>query len=202
MGTYDPRVDRYIEKAAEFARPILRYLREVVHEGCPDVEEGLKWGTPHFSYKGMMCGMAAFKSHCAFGFWKAALIEDKPGVPAKVDLGAMGQFGRLTSLKELPAKRTLLSYVKQAAALNEKGVKAPMRKKPRPPAKLVVPDDLKRALAKNKKAGATFDAFSPTNKREYIEWLEEAKTDATRLRRLDQAIEWMAQGKDRNWKYR
>lgn len=202
MGKHDPRIDAYIEKSADFAQPILRYLREVVHEGCPEVEEAIKWRTPHFLYQGMLCSMASFKSHCAFGFWKGALIEEKPGVPAKIDLGAMGQFARVTTLSDLPARRQLLSYVKQAAALNEQGVKVPMRKKAGPLPKLVVPDDLKRALDKNKKARATFEAFSPTNKRDYVEWLTEAKTDATRQKRLDTAIEWMAEGKDRNWKYR
>lgn len=202
MGKKDPRVDAYIAKAAPFAKPILAHLRKVVHVNCPDVEETLKWGAPHFMYKGMFCGMASFKTHCAFGFWKGALLENRPSALAVVGDTAMGQFGRLTRLEDLPDERTLAKYVRDAARLNDDGIKPPApTKSGRPKAPLRAPVDLAAALARNKKAAATFEAFSPTSKREYIEWIVDAKTEATRKRRLDNAVEWMAQGKVRNWKY-
>jgi uncharacterized protein YdeI (YjbR/CyaY-like superfamily) len=199
MGTRDPRFDAYIEKAAPFARPILAYLREVVHEGCPEVEETMKWSSPHFMYRGMLASMAAFKQHCAFGFWKGSLIVD--GAGRNLD-DAMGQFGRITSISDLPPRETLLGYVREAARLNEEGVKSPTGTKsgePRPEAE--VPDDLAAALAGNEYARDAFERFSPSQRREYVEWITEAKTEATRRKRLDQAVEWMSQGKPRHWKY-
>ena len=197
MPKKDPRIDAYIDKAAPFARPILKYLRKVVHAGCPEVEETLKWSMPHFDYKGVMCGMAAFKEHCAFGFWKSTLILGN----SKAEEEAMGHFGRITSLDDLPGEKTLIGYVREAAELNKKGINAPgrtQRKKKRP---LQVPDYLKTALEKNAKAKKTFANFTPTNQREYVEWLTEAKREETRQHRLKTAIDWMAQGKVRNWKY-
>jgi uncharacterized protein YdeI (YjbR/CyaY-like superfamily) len=199
MGTRDARVDDYIAKSAEFARPILTHLRDLVHAACPDVEETMKWSFPHFMYKGMLCSMASFKEHCAFGFWKGSLIVENGGASVEK---AMGQFGRITQLSELPSKKILSGYIKEAMKLNEGGVKAPSRMKPKTPkAELVVPDDLASALQGNQKARATFENFSPSHKREYVAWLTEAKTEATRARRLETAIEWMAEGKSRNWKY-
>lgn len=195
MGTRDPRVDAYLEQARPFARPILQHLRKVVHAGCPGVEETMKWSAPHFTYQGMLCGMQAFKEHCAFGFWKGSLIK---GLGARGE-DAMGQFGRITSLEDLPAQKTLIGLVKQAAALNEQGVKVertPQRKKG-----LETPADLVSALKKNKKALAAFEAFSPSHRREYVEWIGEAKRDDTRQRRLATAIEWLSEGKPRHWKY-
>lgn len=202
MGTRDPRIDAYIAKSEPFARPILRHLREVVHAACPEVEEAIKWSSPHFMYKGMFCGMASFKSHCAFGFWKGALLENAAGPLTKVGTTAMGQFGRITSLDDLPDARTLTRLVKLARRLNDEEVKPPAPTKsgkPKPPAR--TPADLAAALKRHKKAAATFKAFSPSHRREYIEWLEDAKTDATRARRLEAAVEWMDEGKPRNWKY-
>jgi uncharacterized protein YdeI (YjbR/CyaY-like superfamily) len=201
MGKKDPRVDAYIGKSAEFAKPILVHLRRVVHAACPDVEEAIKWGTPHFVHHGMLCSMAAFKSHCVFGFWKGSLLEDESGALSKVGNTAMGHFGRVTSIADLPAERTLAAYIKKAARLNEAGVKAPPRKQPGPPRPAKAPADLLRALKKNRKALAVFEGFSPTNKRDYIEWITEAKIDETRARRVATAVEWMAEGKVRNWKY-
>jgi uncharacterized protein YdeI (YjbR/CyaY-like superfamily) len=198
MGTKDPRIDAYIAKSADFARPILTHLRAVVHAACPEVEETMKWSSPHFDYKGeMMCGMAAFKEHCRFGFWKGSLI---PGVPALSDL-VEGPMGRITSVKDLPSKTVLGGYVKQAMKLNDTGVKAERMKGP-PKKPVRTPPDLSRALKGNKAAGAAFESFSPSAKREYIQWLLEAKTDETRARRLDTAIGWIAEGKTRNWKYK
>jgi uncharacterized protein YdeI (YjbR/CyaY-like superfamily) len=198
MGTRDPRIDAYIARSAEFAQPILTYLREVVHATCPEVEETLKWSAPHFMYKGMLCGMASFKQHCAFNFWKGSLIVDAKANGAG---DAMGQFGRITRVADLPPKKVLAGYIKKAMELNASGVKSPARSKPRPKKELAVPPVLAAALRKNKKALTTFDGFSPSQRREYIEWITEAKGEDTRKRRLATAIEWMAEGKQRNWKY-
>ena len=198
MASRDPRIDAYIARSADFARPILEYLRAVVHEACPEVEETMKWGFPHFMYEGMLCSMASFKAHCAFGFWKGALIVRRGGDAAEQ---AMGQFGRIASLEDLPSRATLARYVEQAMRLNEDGVKAPARAKRVPKRPLATPADLQAALKKSAKARATFDAFSPSHRREYIEWITEAKRDETRRKRLDQTIEWLEEGKPRNWKY-
>ena len=198
MGNKDPRIDAYIARSAPFAKPILKHLRRVVHQGCPQVEETLKWGSPSFTHQGILCGMAAFKQHCVFGFWKHALVIDKR--TSKVE-AAMGQFGRITALSDLPSDRVLLGWVKKAAALNEQGVKVPRKPKPATDRVLEVPPYFMSALRKNAKALATFKGFSSSNKREYLEWVTEAKAEATRARRLATAVEWMAEGKIRNWKY-
>jgi uncharacterized protein YdeI (YjbR/CyaY-like superfamily) len=198
MGRKDRRIDAYIDKSAKFAKPILKYLRKAVHAGCPKVEETIKWQHPHFDYKGVMCGMAAFKEHCAFGFWKAELIF---GADNGAEREAMGHFGRITSISDLPSEKTLIAYVRKAAALNEAGIKAPTRAKPRAKPPLKVPDYFRAALKKNAKANKTFENFSASNQREYVEWITEAKWAETRAQRLKTAIEWLAQGKPRNWKY-
>lgn len=197
MPSRDPRVDAYIEKSAPFARPILRHLRATVHTACPDVEETIKWGMPNFMYQGMLCSAAAFKEHATFGFWKGKLVIP-PGASKSAD--AMGQFGKITSVADLPPKSVIVRYVKAAMKLNEAGVtvkRAPAKKKP----PLVMPADLKAALAKNAKARKTYEALAPSKQREYVEWLTEAKTEPTRLKRLKTAVEWMAEGKSRYWKY-
>lgn len=198
MGTRDARVDAYVAKSADFAKPILIHIRETVHGACPDVEESWKWSFPTFMYKGILCSMAAFKQRCTFGFWKGALVL---GADAN-NADAMGQFGRITSMADLPSKKSLAGYVRKAAALNDAGVKVvrtSTRRAPKPPAK--VPADLAAALKKNKKAQATFEGLSPSHKREYIEWITEAKREETCARRLKTAIEWLAEGKPHNWKY-
>jgi uncharacterized protein YdeI (YjbR/CyaY-like superfamily) len=196
MGKKDSRVDAYIAGSAPFAQPILRHLRKVVHAGCPAVEETIKWQFPHFDHKGMMCSMAAFQRHCAFGFWKASLIL---GNSAK-DREAMGHFGRIQSLSDLPTEKKLIAYVRKASELNDAGVKVSRSKsKAKPP--LVVPDDLTAALARKTAARRTFESFSPSHKREYVEWITGAKREETRKRRLRKAIEWMSEGKVQNWKY-
>jgi uncharacterized protein YdeI (YjbR/CyaY-like superfamily) len=198
MGTKDPRLDAYIARSADFAKPILTQIRQVVHEACPEVEEAMKWSSPHFMYKGMLCGMASFKEHCAFGFWKGSLIVGGDSRNAE----AMGQFGRITSVADLPPKKVLVGYIKDAMRLNDAGVKSPTRSKPKGKKKeLAVPDDLSAALNRNKKAKATFDTFRPSYRNQYVEWITEAKGEDTRKRRLKTAIEWMAEGKPRNWKY-
>jgi uncharacterized protein YdeI (YjbR/CyaY-like superfamily) len=196
MGTRDIRVDAYIARSADFAQPILSHLREVVHAACPDVEETMKWSFPHFQYKGMLCSMASFKEHCSFGFWKSSLILEDGG-----NGDGAGQFGRLSQISDLPSRKVLTGYIRKAMKLNEEGVKSPGRPKPKTPRELIVPDDLATALQRNTTAQATFEDFSTSHKREYVEWLTEAKTEATRKRRLESAIEWMADGKPRNWKY-
>lgn len=198
MPTLDPRIDAYIAASAEFAQPILEHIRAVVHDTCPDVEETMKWSFPHFQYKGMLCSMASFKAHCAFGFWKGELL-----IAAEDDKGkeAMGQFGRISSVKDLPPKRTLASYIRKAMKLNDEGVKAPARAKPATPRELTVPDYFIAQLEQSPAALEHFTAFSTSKKRDYVDWLEEAKTETTRARRMEQALEWIAEGKSRNWKY-
>jgi uncharacterized protein YdeI (YjbR/CyaY-like superfamily) len=191
----DPRVDAYIDHAAAFAKPILEHLRALVHKTCPDVEETMKWSMPTFMHHGMLCGMAAFKQHCAFGFWKHKLV-----VGVERDDTAMGQFGHITKVSDLPASKVLAGYIKKAMQLNESGVKIPRaRSAPRPAPK--PPDDFAAALKKNKKAAAVYAAFSASAQREYVEWISEAKREDTRAKRLATAIEWIAEGKQRNWKY-
>jgi len=198
MGKKDPRVDTYIAQSADFAKPILIHLRELVHAACPDVEETLKWRMPAFMHHGIMCGMAAFKEHAAFNIWKGSLIVGSDG-----DRAAMGQFGRITKLSDLPSKKILMGYIKQAMALNEAGVKTPKIRKPglvrKPTAK--TPPDLAAALTRNAKARATFDGFSPSKRKEYVEWIVDAKRDETRQRRISEAVGMLAEGKTRNWKY-
>ena len=198
MSKHDPRIDAYIARQADFARPILEYLRDLVHEACPTVEETLKWSAPSFVHAGgILCGMAAFKQHASFGFWKHALVVGE-GQPRD----GMGSYGKLTSIKDLPPRTQLLAHVRKAMRLNEEGVKTPaVRRSTTPKPAPEAPADLAAALKKNARAKATFDAFPPGQKREYIEWLVEAKRDETRQKRLVQAVEWMAEGKRRNWKY-
>ena len=197
MPGRDERVDAYIAKSADFAKPILTHLRKLVHQACPDVEETLKWSTPTFLYHGMLCSMAAFKHHCVFGFWKGSLIVNSDGTPANA---GMGRFGKITSLSNLPTDRVLTNYIRQAMKLNESGARVP--RKPKLKAKPIkVPTVLREALKNNPKAQQVFDAFSPSHKREYVEWIDGAKTDETRQRRVETAIDWLAKGRSRNWKY-
>jgi uncharacterized protein YdeI (YjbR/CyaY-like superfamily) len=198
MAKNDPRIDAYIAKSATFAKPILQHLREVVHAGCPQVEETIKWSMPHFDYKGVMCGMAAFKEHCAFGFWKAELIVDRGNSAEK---SGMGSFGCIKSVKDLPSEKTLVGYVKKAAALNEAGIKVPGRTQPKKRAPIPVPAYFAAALKKNAKARKTFENLSPSHRREYLEWITEAKREETRNERMATSIGWLAEGKSRHWKY-
>jgi uncharacterized protein YdeI (YjbR/CyaY-like superfamily) len=196
MPAIDRKVDAYIDKAPDYARPILTRVRAWVHEGAPNCEEALKWGNPAFLQNGILCGMAAFKEYCVVGFWKSSLIfGDAPS-----EGGMAGPIGRIHTVKELPPKKEFIGYIKRAVELNLSGVKVA-----RPPAKpmkaLVMPDEFRRAIDKKAKARKAFEAFSPSHQREYIEWITEAKQEATRARRIAQAIEWMSEGKARNWKY-
>ena len=198
MPTTDPRIDDYIERSADFAKPILTHIRKLIHKGCPGITETLKWSMPAFEYKGIVCGMAAFKEHCTFGFWKHSLLGYDGFSTEKT---AMGSFGRITSRKDLPADKVIVDLVKQAAALNEQGVKVEKKKTNGDRKELVVPEILTAALNKNKAARETFEKFPYSCKKEYIEWITEAKTEPTRDKRLATTIEWLAEGKRRNWKY-
>lgn len=197
MGKKDPRVDAYIARASSFARPILAHLRRVVHEGCPDVQETIKWRMPFFIHNGILCGMAAFTSHCAFHFRKSDRIFGNRKMPVE----AMGQFGRISSIDDLPNEGKLIGYVRKAARLNEAGMKSPRKARPAEKKKLTIPPDLKSGLQKNAKARKNFEEFSYTHKKEYVEWITGAKRDETRRRRLKTALQWITEGKPQNWKY-
>ncbi|HEX5068967.1 MAG TPA: YdeI/OmpD-associated family protein [Vicinamibacterales bacterium] len=196
MSTRDPRIDAYIANARADAQPLLKEIRAAVHAGCPDVSETLKWRTPTFEHKGIMLGMAAFKSYTTMGFWKSKLMRQRLSAS---DQKALEQAGQVKVGEALPPRPALVRLVKVAAALNEEGVVQPrvMRKK----APLKTPAYLTAALRKNPVALARFTAFPPSHRREYIEWIVDAKQEATRERRMAQAIEWIADGKARNWKY-
>lgn len=198
MPKTDPRIDAYIEKSAEFARPILVHIRELVHKACPDVEEKIKWGMPHFDFKGPLANMAAFKQHCAFGFWKQQLM-DHPAMDTEQN--AMSSFGKITSLKDLPKDKVIIELIHQAMELNEKGIKVPKKSAAEKKAELPVPELLADALKKNKKAAEIFENFPPGKRKDYIVWINEAKTEATREKRTATAIEWISEGKGKNWKY-
>ena len=195
MPPLDPRVDAYIAKSADFARPLLEFWRGVVHEAVPEVEETIKWGMPHFTHHGILAHMGAFKAHCAF------MIQhgDKVIEPADVRPDeAMGSFGKVAQRKDLPARKVLIGYLRKAARLNEHGVKRSPRMDSKP---VVVPGALQAALDANESAKTHFQAMPPSHRREYAEWIAEAKTQATVDRRVAQAVEWLAEGKSRNWRY-
>jgi uncharacterized protein YdeI (YjbR/CyaY-like superfamily) len=200
MGKTDKRIDAYIAKAEPFAQPILRHIRELVHEACPDVVETMKWSMPHFDYMGVMIGMAAFKKHAVMGFWKASLMKDKKLLENAASETSMGHLGRLTNLKDLPSDKVIKAYIKEAMELNEMGAKVE-RPKPVKNQKVTVPAYFKKAIEKNKAANKVFEEFSPSKKKDYVDWISEAKTDDTREKRMKAAVEWIAEGKGRNWKY-
>lgn len=201
--TMDTRVDAYIEKAAPFAQPVLTHLRKLMHQACPRAAESVKWGMPFFVQQGViLCHMAAFKQHCAFGFWgpqmKKALKRD--GLHSS---DAMGVLGRITSLKDLPSDKELLAHMRQASELVESGKRKKSIERPQKKAKQIVriPVELAAALKKNKLATKAFSEFSPSCRREYAEWIAEAKRPETKQKRVAQAVEWIARGRTRNWKY-
>lgn len=203
MGTYDKRVDAYIEKSADFAKPILIHLRELIHQASPEINETIKWSFPHFDYKGTVCSMASFKQHCAFGFWKSSLLPDPHNLLSTEAESAMGQFGRITSLNDLPTAEILLEYIRNAVSLNEAGVKIPRKRNASvASAENISPDYLRDALFNNPQAQETFEKFSNSHRKEYIEWITEAKTEATREKRLATTILWLTEGKSMHWKYK
>ena len=199
----NPEIDKYIDGSAAFSKPILNHLRDLVHQVCPGAEEKLKWGFPHFDYKGVYVSMAAFKEHCAFNFWKVKLMPDPYQLFGERDERAMGNFGRIRSLQDLPSDEVLLAYLLEAKKLNDQGVKVtPKKPTEKEKTELVVPEDLEAALNKNLAALVFFDKFTYSQRKEYILWIEEAKTEETRKKRVETTVEWSAEGKSRNWKYK
>jgi uncharacterized protein YdeI (YjbR/CyaY-like superfamily) len=200
MEQYDSRVDDYIAKSADFAKPILNHIRELVHKASPLIVETIKWGCPFFDYKGPVCQMVAFKQHAAFGFWKASLMDD-PNQLIKRGESSAGSFGRITSLSDLPGDEALTDFIWQAVKLNETDSKVTVKKTAKPKTELQTPDYFISVLNENPKARDLFNKFSPSHKREYLEWIIDAKTEATRQKRIETALEWIGEGKSRNWKY-
>lgn len=193
-------IDEYIAKSADFAKPILTHLRALVHKACPETEETIKWSMPTFIYNGkILCMMASFTNHCSFGFWKSSRLRDVAGILENE--GSAGSLGKLMSKKDLPADKLIIAYIKETATLNEIDVPKTTQPKKKPKPELPMPPELTAALKKNKKAKAVFDAFSPSHRREYIEWIIEAKTEDTRDRRIGKTIEQLKEGKSRHWKY-
>jgi uncharacterized protein YdeI (YjbR/CyaY-like superfamily) len=203
MRNIDIRIDNYIDLSADFAKPILITIRDIVHKACPKVTETMKWSFPHFEYNGsILCSMASFKHHCAFGFWLGGKMKDPYKVMSPVgEKSGMGHFGQIKSVKDLPSKKILTEYIKEAMALIDQGEKLKQKKSAEPKKEIKVPDYFLAALKKNKKALTAFNAFSYSHKKEYVEWITEAKTEATREKRIATAIEWLGEGKARNWKY-
>ncbi len=201
MAKLNSKVTEYIAKSADFAKPILNHLREIIHSTCPDVEEDIKWGTPHYGYKGdHLVMMAGFKNHCSFSLYKAEMMKDKA---IQDSLKAGKKFGfmdKVKSLDELPAKKILVAYIKEAMAINEQGIKKVITKSAKP--KVVeMPDSFAKALKANVKANKVFTEKSDSFRKEYIVWIADAKTDETRQKRIEQSLEWIADGKGRFWQY-
>lgn len=202
MGQKDPRVDAYIDQAPEYARPVLRHLRELVHTACPDVEEGWKWSMPHFLKDGILCSMAGFKNHCAFNIWRGELIFGEGLTAAGRAKETMGRYGRVRSLADLPPDAEILGHLHTALHLGAIGAKKKASPRPKAPAaELPVPGCVTTALAAHPAARDQFTRLSPSHRKEYIEWITEAKTDPTRQKRLATMVEWLTEGKSRNWKY-
>jgi uncharacterized protein YdeI (YjbR/CyaY-like superfamily) len=202
MATKEKKIDAYIAKSADFAKPILNHIRQLVHKACPDVEEKMKWSMPFFDYKGeMLCHMASFKQHAVMGFWKASLMKDPILVENAKSETAMGHLGRITSLKDLPPDKKIAAWIKEAMQLTDKGIKLPAKAKQTEKNEFAVPDYFVKALAKNKKAKQVFENFPPSHKKEYLMWITEARTEETRNKRMATALDWMAEGKGKNWKY-
>ncbi|MEO6253763.1 MAG: DUF5655 domain-containing protein [Ferruginibacter sp.] len=202
MPKKEKAIDTYIAKAADFAKPILNHIRELVHKTCPDVEEKMKWSMPFFDYKGeMLCHMASFKQHAVMGFWKAPLMKDSILVENAKSETAMGHLGRIGSLKDMPPDKKITAWIKEAMQLNDKGIKLPAKAKATDNKELIIPDYFTKAISRNKKAKQVFENFAQSHKKEYVMWVTEAKTEVTRNKRIDTALEWIAEGKSRLWKY-
>jgi uncharacterized protein YdeI (YjbR/CyaY-like superfamily) len=204
--TMNPRVDTYLAKVQPFAQPILEHLRELVHKACPEIEETIKWSRPFFEYRGaILCNMSAFKEHCTFGFWGAeigAVLREAQALRP----GAMGSLGRITSLKDLPSDKLMLGWIRKAATFVDSGqytspIAARHKVVKSPKAATEMPAEFASALQRSKEAAAAFAAFSPSCKREYIDWIADAKRVETRDKRIATAVEWIAEGKQRNWKH-
>lgn len=201
MKNTDPRVDAYIAKKEDFAIKILDHLRKVIHKACPEITETIKWGFPHFEYEGPLCFMAGFKAHCTFGFWRGDLLKDLREKANTTGEKGMGQFGRITSLKDLPSDAAISKWIREAAKLNEQGVSALPPRKITTQKLLKTPAYFTKALSTNKKAEKNFHALTIAQRNEYIEWITEAKTESTRQSRMKSMLEWVRDAKPRNWKY-
>ncbi|EJL75666.1 YdeI/OmpD-associated family protein [Chryseobacterium populi] len=200
MEKYSSKVDGYIEKSQDFAKPILHYIRETVHEFCPEAEETMKWSFPHFIYQGKnLCAMASFKQHCTFGFWLEKEMKTMQQITQNIEKNSMFSLGKITKIEDLPSKSQLKKAIKEAIELAELGVT--LKKAPVSKTEVEIPDYFRKALDKNKKAGEVFKKASPSFRKEYVMWVTEAKTENTRNKRLEQSLEWIAEGKSRNWKY-
>ena len=200
MEKYSPKIDTYIEKSQDFAKPILHYIRETVHEFCPDAEETMKWSFPHFIYKGKnLCAMASFKQHCTFGFWLEKEMKTMQEMTQNIEKNSMFSLGKITAMEDLPSKPQLKKAIKEAMELTDMGVT--MKKAPPSKTEMEVPDDFQSALDSRPETLEIFEKASPSFRKEYIAWITEAKTEATRNKRLEKSLEWIAEGKGRNWKY-
>ena len=202
MGQKDQQVDKYIDEAPPFARPILKHLRKLVHQVIPEVQESIKWKVPAFGYKGLFGGMSAFKAHVGLAIWSAPALRDTHGIlgdPTTMGYKAMGKLGRITSMDELPPDEAIVDLLEQAKEVHDSGKKSAKAKPVK--AAIEVPDHFVKALKAHKNAWKNFEAFSPSKKREYVEWITGAKTEKTRESRMATAVEWIAEGKSRNWKY-
>lgn len=200
MSSTDSRVDNYIEKSADFAKPILIYLRELIHETCPEVQEDWKWSFPNFMYKGkILCSMSAFKQHCAFGFWLEKEMKTMKELTKDIEKNSMFSLGKITKISELPSKPQLKAAIKEAMELTDMGVT--IKKAPPKKTEVPIPEYFQKAIDSNKKAKEVFEKASPSFRKEYILWIIDAKTETTRNKRMEQAIEWISEGKGRNWKY-
>lgn len=192
----DPRIDAYIAKAQPFAQPILTHVRQRVHAAAPNIEETLKWGAPAFTLDGkILLMMAAFKAHAALNFWRGQEIR---GGEARGD--AMGQFGRLVAVADLPGDAEFDALVREAATLAA-AAPAPRKVKHEPKAPPELHPDFAAALDASPAAKATLDGFAPSARRDYLDWISDARQDATRAKRVATAIEWLSEGKKRHWKY-
>jgi uncharacterized protein YdeI (YjbR/CyaY-like superfamily) len=202
----NPKVDAYLAKARPFAQPILTHLRKLLHNACPDLAETIKWSRPFFEYRGaILCNISAFKAHCSFGFWGqeiGAVLREAKALRGD----AMGSLGRITTVDDLPSDKLMLGWIRQATGFIDRGeytspiaARRQVVKAPKPPIKM--PPEFAKALQKNKKAATVFAAFSPSCKREYLEWIAGAKRPETRDKRIATAMVWISQGKQRNWKY-
>lgn len=201
MSQLNPKFDEYIAGSADFAKSILTYLRELIHEVCPEVEEIIKWGIPHFDYKGdMMCILAAYKNHCSFSLYKAELMSDKKLIESVKAGKKMGYMDKIKTLSDLPEKKILVAYIQEAMILNENGIKKAKVVSEKPKT-IEVPDDFSERLAAHPLAKEIFESKAPSFRKDYLVWITDAKTEATRQKRIDQALEWIAEGKGRFWQY-
>ena len=201
MKNRSPEVDAYIEKSADHAQPILKKIRDLYHKACPEIEETIKWGFPHFEYDGLVGNVASFKEHVALGFWEGLALSDPENILEQLGKTGMAS-AKFPTAADVPTDAILSAYIEEALDLNVQGVK-PVRsaQKRARPKELKLPADFGTALKKSKKGLKTFEGFSLTNRKEYIEWVTEAKRDETRKRRIATSVEWLSEGKPRNWKY-